>query len=237
MDKLETYITSTAPNFKQPIADAVIKLFGRSVGNNDLDYVFSGILLSVAMFEAYMVRAAYLKHVRPVSESIVSPVSFADKAVQGVEGTGREIMRKDFSAYGEEGLKEVDEVYVLRDVLTHNHLWQYTLDPEGTQHLDYRLFGGNKNFKQSVDFTKTPIQTKTLYLPVVPGDQTRQTFKNSYSALWRALIFVSREVPHIAQIHSGFRVQVPLDVSRRFCGPETGISVQLHDLVDALPVN
>jgi hypothetical protein len=84
----ETYITSTASHFDQPIADLAVKLVRREPGPVDLDYVYAAILLTVARFEAFMARAAYHEEIKPVQ--VTSPASF-EGAVDQQPRKGREI--------------------------------------------------------------------------------------------------------------------------------------------------
>lgn len=229
----ETFISSTAHNFDQPIADMAVRLAQRSVGGVDLDYIYSAILLTVARFEAYMVRGAYLKELKP--KRVVTPASLADKVDSGPPRTGREIMCTVFQGYGEKGLTQVEEAYILRDVITHNHLWEYRLREDGTRHVLHRFFGGNKNFQKHVDFEATPIKTRVLSLPIIPGDQTRASLKAVHAALAGALTFASGDVPRGEHLSGNHHVRIPKELSAHLFGPAGKISVRLDDLMAALP--
>lgn len=225
-------ITCTATYLKQPIADHVAKLLAKD-GDKvaDIDDILSIVLLSVAMFEAYMVRARYLN--LPKEKREIQPGSLKEKAVEGKEPSGREIMREICPKYGEKRLAEVDEVYVLRDVITHNHLWEYHKDGNGNKNVTRRLFGGNPNFKKNVDFDRRPIATRCLALPVVPGEQTRESARVSFDTLWSALKFASEHIPNLAQPEN-LTVNLHIELSRKLFAENAGHTVQLHRLVEAL---
>ncbi len=229
------YITSTVTYLAQPIADHVVNLLDKDEPRvSDIDDVISIILLSVAMFEAYMVRARYLK--LSDEERGMQSGSLREKVVKEnnkKEPSGRMVMRKNFAGYGDEQLSKIDEVYILRDMIMHNHLWEYYKDANGNKSVTRRLFGGDRNFEDNVDFDRRPITTRKCAFPVVPGEQTRESARVSFGILWSALEFAAKQIPNLVQSEH-ITVRAPIKLIEKLFHENPGHTIQLHRLVEAL---
>lgn len=125
-------------------------------------------------------------------------------------------------------MAEVEEVYVLSDALTHNHLWEF----EGSDRVALRrILGGNAAFKKNVDFET--LKTKSIGLPIVPGHQDWSAASRCFKVLWDALGYIeTREPRHVVSREGGFYVRI-----RRNCFPQfkERISVSLAELF-AMPL-
>jgi len=232
MKKHKTFITCTATEFKQPIADQVVSLLKRTPGNVDRDYIYTMILLSVAMFEAHMVRARFLR--LPKQRKSPSGQS-VHRTVDTKKKSGHQVFEELFPRCGKKRLCKLKEVYVLRDVLTHNHLWEWFDDSKGNRIVTRRLFGWDPKYQVAVSDSDLPklagdIRTKALGLPVVPGEQTRSTAKTCFAVLWESLAFASKRMRNL-NVEVPY-VRVPREIlqkhGKRFA------SVELDELVNWL---
>lgn len=221
---IEKTITCIGSSYAQSIADLVVNLHERQpkFGYMERDYAISIILLSAAMFESYMVRAAYLR-LQPEELNRI-PASLAEKAASGRLETGSEIFRKFYPDYA--ATAEVNEAYVLRDSLTHNHLWEFRHGIEGGEQALRRIFGGNSSFLNNVDFDS--LRTKALGLPVVPGKQDWNTASKFFMALWRAWEYIQDEDgADVISLGASFNVRVPKNTLPQLANK---IAVNLRDL-------
>ncbi len=213
-DSADIWITCIGDAYKQPIADLVENLHRRypRLSYMEKDYSLPIILLSVAMFESYMARAAYLS-LSPEDRKRI-PELFEESVVKGQLKTGYDIFQDLYASYPK--ISEIREVYVLRDALTHNHLWEYTTDGEVIR----RILGGNKAYKENVDFDT--LTTKTLKLPILPGHQTWQTARSCFKAIWDAFGYVESSKPVDVLSRCGsFYVHVGTSLSSQFPGQRT----------------
>lgn len=232
MKKRKTFITCTAPNFKQPIADQVTALLKRDPGNVDRDYIYTMILLSVAKFESYMVRARFLSLPKGKTHLVGQSVH---RTVDEKKKSGFDIFKELFPRCGQRRLGKLKEVFVLRDVLTHNHLWEWFDDEQGNRVVTRRLFGWDTKYKDVVSDSGLPklagdIRTKALGLPVVPGEQTRSTAKTCFAAIWDALAFASKRMRNL-NVAVPY-VRVPREILERY--GKQGHTVELNELVNWL---
>lgn len=232
MKKHITFITCTATEFRQPIADQVTALLKRKPGNVDRDYIYTLILLSVAMFEAYMVRARFLRLPKqrklPTGQSVHRTVDDKKKA-------GHKVFEELFSRCGKKRLSKLKEVFVLRDVLTHNHLWEWFEDEQGNRIVTRRLFGWDPKYQAAVSDGDLPrlagdIRTKVLGLPVVPGEQRRATARACFCVIWDALDFASKRMRNL-NVAVPY-VRVSHEILERY--GKQGHTVELNELVNWL---
>lgn len=222
----ETNISCIGNAYKQPLADLIVNLHQRQPlwGYIEKDYAIPLILLSVAMFESYMARAAYLN--LPSDQRLHIPTKLEEQAVSGKIETGKDVFGRLYADYPL--MVEVEEVYVLRDALTHNHLWEFA-------HNDgvalRRVLGGNASFKKNVDFRT--LKTKSTGLPIVPGHQDWVTASKCFKVLWNAWGYIeTREPLHVVSRRGGFYVRIKPNCFPQF---EGRISVCLSELF-AMPL-
>jgi hypothetical protein len=176
-------VTIIGDRYCQPIADLVDKLTRNtptvanrySSGDVECGYSVATILLLVAMLESDVSR---LRHVAGLEGVTISP---KDKhALDVIEAV---FPRLSF-------MKSLKEVYVLRDLLTHNHLWNVDLRfggrggltwISGVKHVAY----GDKKYIDRVN-TKTG-RTKALKLHVIPTRVDRTDTAKCFEIVWRVL--------------------------------------------------
>jgi len=219
----ETTISCIGSAYKQPLADLIVNLHQRRATWTymEKDYAISLILLSVAMFEAYMARAAYLA--LPDDQRSLIPLELEERVVSGKPETGGEIFRKLYPDYS---LRvEVDEVYVLRDALTHNHLWEFEKNDGAALR---RIFGGNSSFIKNVDFDT--LKTKSKGLPIVPGHQDWAAASTCFKVLWDAFGYVETKCPLGVVSRSVFYVRIPSNFLPQFSGRNSVCLAELFEL-------
>ncbi|MDP2878800.1 MAG: hypothetical protein Q8N74_04645 [Sulfuricella sp.] len=208
----ETTISCIADAYKQPLADLVVNVHQRQSvwAYIEKDYAIPLILLSVAMFESYMVRAAFLA--LPADQRLHIPATLEEQVVSGNLETGNKIFRRLYADYPM--MVEIDEVYVLRDALTHNHLWEFERS-DGVALR--RILGGNASYKNNVDFDT--LKTKSLELPIVPGHQDWFTASKCFRVLWDAWGYIeTREPRHVVSRKGAFNVRIKPNCFPQFEG-------------------
>lgn len=222
----ETTISCIGDAYKQPLADLIINLHQRRAkwAYIEKDYAIPLILLSVAMFESYMARAAFLA--LPPDERLHIPNTLEERAGSGGLETGNEIFQRLYADYPLRN--EVSEVYVLRDALTHNHLWEFAHNDGAALR---RILGGNTAYKNNVDFDT--LTTKSLGLPIVPGHQDWVTASTCFRVLWDAWGYIeTREPRHVVSREGAFYVRITPNCFPQF---EGRLSVCLAELF-AMPL-
>jgi len=222
----ETTISCIGNAYKQPLADLIVNVHLRQPSWTyvEKDYAIPLILLSVAMFESYMARAAYLA--LPDDQKSHIPATLEKQAASGKIETGITIFRRLYPDYPLS--VEIDEVYVLRDALTHNHLWEFERTDGAALR---RILGGNSSFRNNVDFET--LKTKTLGLPIVPGHQDWATSSTCFKVLWDAWGYIeAREPRHVVSRKGEFYVRIKPNYFPQFEGK---LSVCLADLF-AMPL-
>lgn len=151
-------------NFLQPLTSAVHALVKRSresvewkTNELDLDWILSGILLAVAMFEG----ALRWTHVNKYPTSTV-------------EGwyLYRDLRRANAA------LPDVREAFVLRNAIAHGHVWDVPITNSPIDRLKLKLRLGRQDslWKQYVDMRLG--QTTPSGLHVVPTLMNRDDFKH-----------------------------------------------------------
>lgn len=208
----ETTISCIGNAYKQPLADLIINVHQRRPvwAYVEKDYAIPLILLSVAMFESYMVRAAFLA--LSADQRLHIPATLEEQAVLGRLETGNAIFHRLYADYPLRN--EITEVYVLRDALTHNHLWEFERN-DGVALR--RILGGNDSYKNNVDFNT--LKTKSLELPIVPGHQDWVTASTCFRVLWDAWGYIeTREPRHVVSRKGTFNVRIKPNCFPQFEG-------------------
>ncbi len=163
-------------------------------GYHQSSYAASVILLLVAMFESYIVRISYIN---------AQKLSVYNK---------KKTLEILFHLYPQiRYTKALKEIYVIRDALIHNHLWEIDYSWGGNPSL--KLHGaqkdsrsGDSKFKDRVN-TKTR-KTKALKLSVVPTRVSRIDARKIFQTIWRTLIFLesqNRSQCYVSHIHVRFK--------------------------------
>lgn len=182
----EILVTVVGTSYFQPIADLVERLIKRKPhrpnrvksAEDEHGYCASIVLLLVAMFESYMSRVRFR---RP--GEVVGQVRSAVDVVLAVFPRLRH-------------RRALEEVYVLRDLLMHSHLWEIEYEWGGpvpmvlrkaTLHPGY----GDKKFHARVDMRT--YRTKALRLAVFPSRVDRRDLVKVFDTLWKTLLRFERE--------------------------------------------
>jgi hypothetical protein len=172
----------------QPIADLIAQLVQRSrpvanrfsAGYYEFGYSAATVLLLVAMFESYISRLRYLAGARVPATKRHAPDVFATVCPR-------------FRL-----MKALVEVYVLRDLLIHNHLWEVDMDSGGKAGLIWKTGSkhaayGDKKHHERVNLVTN--RTKAIKLHVVPTRVDRTDVSKCFKVIWRALSRMHDEFP------------------------------------------
>ena len=197
----ESLVTVIGSAYFQPIADLVERLLRRKPhrpnrvksAHGEHGYSAAIVLLLVAMFESYMSRVRFIQPGR-----VTSQVRSALDVVLAVFPRLRHRLA-------------LEEVYVLRDLLMHSHLWEIEYEWGGpvpmvlkkaTLHPGY----GNKRFRARVDMRT--YRTKAIGLAVFPSRVDRRDVLKVFDTLWKTLErFEKQDVNQVSVSHLHVRFQ------------------------------
>ncbi len=156
------YISVFAGSLVRPIADLLGSLFSQphpgsntiQTGDRENGYSVSICLLLAVFLESFIKRATYLS---------------GNSLRRSEKKYALEFLRKRYPSCAL--IPAVTEIFVLRDVIAHNHLWkmEYSTDPQSWRDLlskELDLSSGDSKFNDSVDFQTGT--TKVLGLKVIP---------------------------------------------------------------------
>jgi hypothetical protein len=184
----DALISILGSSYCQPIADLVEQWQKRprhpptKVMSAFYEYGYSAsvILLLVAMFESYVVRLRFEQ----------------GKKVPPDTRIALDVVRAIFPRLRH--MKSIVDVYVLRDTIFHNHLWEiqfsYGRSPSMVMHSAARhpAFGDNK---YKVRVNTATRQTRALRLNIVPTRVDRFDVKKVFDTIWKTLlIFETKKV-------------------------------------------
>lgn len=197
----EIQISILGSAYFQPIADLIDHMLSHGMlrsnavqsGYFENGYAASIVLLLVAMFESYVVRARFVLRPRDVANRC--PV------VNVLLRLYPKLPNK----------KALEDVYVLRDAIFHNHLWEieYSISKHG--HMIYRKAAKDPDSgdrKHAARVNPSTRRTKTLKLHAVPTCIDRQDVKKVFATLWTLLIFLeskNRNQCYVSHVHVKYR--------------------------------
>ena len=177
----EKLVTVLGSAYFQPIADLVERLLQRKPvratrvqsAHDESGYSVAGVLLLVAMFESY-----------------VSRIRFAQpKKVANATRSAVDVVLSVFPKLRHR--RALEDVYVLRDLLMHGHLWEIEYEWGGpvpmvlksaTLHPAY----GDKKFRKRVN--SATHRTKALSLSTFPSRVDRRDLLKVFETLWKTLL-------------------------------------------------
>src|SRR4030095_14961663 len=115
-------------------------------------------------------------------------------------------------------LKELDEIYVLRDCLVHNHLieLEYSIHDLTLKKRNSEKYERSGNRKYSNCVNSTTLKTKTLGLNVNPIRIDREDVKKILKVVWDTLNFLEEKtnqkikVSHLIVISDGSKTSAGL---------------------------
>ncbi len=177
----ESLVTVLGTAYFQPITDLIERLLRRKPHrpnrvksqHDENGYSAATVLLLVAMFESYVSRVRFVQPSR-----IKNSTRSALDVVLSVFPRLRHRVA-------------LEEVYVLRDLLMHSHLWEIEYEWGGpvamvlkkaTLHPGY----GDKKFRSRVNMTT--YRTKALGLAVLPLRIDRRDLLKVFDTLWKTLL-------------------------------------------------
>lgn len=199
-------ISILGSSYFQPIADLIDRWTSRSrpksnavqSGHFEHGYAASVVLLLVAMFESYVVRVRYIQSAR-VAQNLRTAVDVLLHLYPRLRHR-----------------KALIDVYVLRDAIFHNHLWEIEYSWGGSHVM--RLHGavkdpafGDKKYSARVNL-KTR-RTKALGLSIVPTRVDRRDTKKVFETVWKTLLFLeseNRNQCYVSHMHIRFRGKAEL---------------------------
>jgi len=162
-------------------------------GYYESGYAASVILLLVAMFESYIVRVRYVNR-HKIPKNINRALDVLNHLYPQIRNT-----------------KALTEIYVIRDALIHNHLWEIEYSWGGNPPM--KLHGaekdsgsGDRKFINRVN-TKTR-RTKALKLSVVPTRVNRVDTRKIFQTIWKTLLFLEsqdRFQCYVSHLHIRFK--------------------------------
>jgi len=140
-------------------------------------YSVSICLLSVACLESYAMRVRYLKKAKGFDLNKSSVGKYFSKVF-------------DNFLYDD----EINEIFILRDIITHNHLWEFDLyrDENGIKALkEDGKSSGDSKYLNYVDLdSKT---TKKLGLTIIPTHVGKRELIVVLKTVWKILLFLEND--------------------------------------------
>ena len=108
-------------------------------------------------------------------------------------------------------MKALEAVYVVRDLLIHNHLWKISYHYGGSQSIalkDAKKSPASGNKKYPVRVNSVTHRTRTLCLSALPTRVNRTDARKVFDTVWKTLIEFERANPDrfaISNQHVRFR--------------------------------
>lgn len=178
-------VTVIGAAYFQPIADLFERWLARKrprankvqSGFYESGYAASAVLLLVAMFESYVSRLRFVQGARvPANKR---------HAVDVVLSVFPRLRHR----------KALEDVYVLRDALIHNHLWEVEYDWGGNpsmvlRHAAKSDWSGNPRHNKRVNKS---CRTKALGLSVLPSRVDRTDALKVFDTIWKTLLVFESE--------------------------------------------
>jgi hypothetical protein len=197
----ESLVSILGSSYFQPIADLIARWFSQprpksnavQSGYYEHGYSASVILLLVAMFESYVVRVRYINK-GAVPNTVRSAIEILSHVYPSIRNK-----------------KALTEVYVLRDAVFHNHLWEIEFSwgdsPAMVMHgaTKHPAFGDKKYSARVNPITR---RTKALGLSIVPIRINRTDARKVFETIWKTLLFLenkNRNQCYVSHIHVRYR--------------------------------
>lgn len=199
--KKEKQVSIVGSSYFQPITDLIGRLLKHKYpgpnavqsGYFENGYAVSIVLLLVAMLESYIVRLRYV-HNSQVLLKIRNPIK---------------VLLKLFPRFRLK--KALTDVYVLRDSVFHNHLWEIEYSWHSSPPMIFKNATKSQAFGDSKYVDRVNLKTrrtKALNLHVVPTRVDRRDALKVFNTIWKTLIFLEskdRFQCYVSHIHVKFR--------------------------------
>jgi hypothetical protein len=196
----DSLVSILGSSYFKPIADLLDRWLSQpshrpnavQSGYYEHGYAASTILLLVAMFESYLVRVRYIQ--RP--------------AVPATLRSAIDVLLHLYPRLRHR--KALIDVYVARDAIFHNHLWEIEYScgsPTMVLHGAVKdpAFGDRK---YSARVNPATRRTKALGISVVPTRVDRRDVKKVFETVWKTLLFLehkNRNQCYVSHLHVRFR--------------------------------
>lgn len=192
-------VSIVGSSYFQPITDLIEKLIQHDDGREENimagyyqnGYATSICLLSVVLLESYVMRCRYIHQVSE-NKLKTSVINF---------------IKNTYSDYPYE--EETVEVFVIRDLIAHNHLLEttYILTDEGMQKNGVRRYSsGDNKFKVSVDIESE--KTNSLQLNTIPTKVGLSDAVKILDTVWKNLMYLenkSRDQCYVSHLTVKFK--------------------------------
>lgn len=180
---MNEFVSIIGGSFFDPIATLLEKLEKHDKGDQptikagyyENAYAISIIILAVASLESYTMRVRYMNN-----------------------ATGKDLDSKPVPSYLNDlyldfpYLAEAKELFVIRDILMHNHLWEVSIDrnPNGDMSLrsSNRRSSGDRKYAENVDASTG--KTKRLGLNTNPANVGQKDARTVLQWVWKVLLFL-----------------------------------------------
>ncbi len=202
----EKMVTVLGSAHFQPIADLIDRLTSTErqrpnrvkSSSNECGYTAACVLLLVAMFESYVSRVRFAN-----GSSVPNDHRHALAVVKFLYPRLRH-------------RKSLEDIYILRDTLTHSHLWEIEYEWGGSTPMALKSAAlhpayGDKKFAQRVNL-KTH-RTKALRLSVFPSRVDRTDLLKVFCTIWKTLLLfeqADRFQCYVSHLHVRFRGETVL---------------------------
>lgn len=233
----QTIVTVTGFTYFQPILDLAERLLQRErrkvvagrVGERENGYSLSIVLLLVVSLESYVGRVSYLQRRDPKGKVKPPRTTVPDYLAT---------LRKSFGLQ-----KSLTEVFVLRDVIAHGHVWELTVSDHAAHGQILRradLLPGYGDYKYKVAINPSTRCTSINGLNLVPSAVGREEVFKVFNLVRRTYVRsndVARHGPTTAGGGSAASVAVrsapTFDVSgHRACIKFTDLLTSAHGVSD-----
>lgn len=198
---LDSQVSILGSSYFQPIADLLDRWLIRPINKPNAvasayyehGYAASVILLLVAMLESYIVRVRFIRQ-----------TEIPDEYRSAIKVLLHLYPRLRYR-------KALTDVYVVRDAIFHNHLWQIEFSwgssPGMVLHgaVKHPAFGDTKYLARVNPRTR---RTKALGIAVVPTRIDRRDVKKVFATIWKTLLFLEvreQNQCQVSNIHVRFR--------------------------------
>jgi hypothetical protein len=178
----EVSVSILGASYFQPIADLVERSVKKPATKRnavqalyyDNSYSTSIILLLVAALESYATRLRYFQGVP-----------------EGQNFTVAKYIKHIFPGF--RIVKSLTEVFVLRDAIFHNHLWEveFTWRPMALESATLVPYKEDAKFNTVVDMTTR--RTRNLRLHIVPTRVDRRDALKVFDVVWKTLLFLEQK--------------------------------------------
>ena len=182
----DSLVSIIGSSYSQPIADLIDRWFSKirpksnsvQSGYHEHGYAASVTLLLVAMLESYIVRVRYIQRSK-IKKNIRSALDLLLYLYPHLPNR-----------------KALTDVYVLRDTIFHNHLWEIEYSFGGSPDLVLHsavkdpAFGDSKYTDRVNPDTR---RTKALGLSVVPTRVDRRDVHKVFKTVWKILLFLEKK--------------------------------------------